>query len=77
MIWNCHSRSRTPEVRLGSPRLGAWFAEGVLVRGFRLRCLAAAFDLFAVGVLGIALAPIMVIVKYSAGTSLAPGRPIG
>ena len=49
------SRMSLGHIRLGSPRLGAWFAEGPLVRGFGLRCLAAAFDLFAVCVMAIAL----------------------
>lgn len=49
------SRMALASVRLGAPRLGAWFAEGPLVRGFGLRCLAAGFDLFAVCVLGVAL----------------------
>lgn len=41
-------------IRIGAPRLGTWFSNGVLVRGFRLRCVAAAIDLFVVSVLGLA-----------------------
>jgi transcriptional regulator with XRE-family HTH domain len=51
------ARSDSPggAVRLATPPAGAWFAEGVLVRGIGLRCFAAAVDLFVLAVMGVAL----------------------
>jgi hypothetical protein len=44
-----------PDTRSAATRfLGAWFRPGALVRGFRVRCLAAAADLFVIWVLGVA-----------------------
>jgi transcriptional regulator with XRE-family HTH domain len=42
-------------VRVATPPAGAWFSEGPLVRGFGLRCFAAAVDIFALAVMGVAL----------------------
>ena len=47
--------ARRMAIRVGLPRLGAWFSDGALVRGFRLRCLAAAVDLVVLGAIGAAL----------------------
>jgi transcriptional regulator with XRE-family HTH domain len=80
------ARMTLANIRLASPRLGAWFAEGPLVKGFGLRCLAAAFDLFAVCVLGVALyaalgmlwAPLSIgAVAYYAGSILLLGNTPG
>ena len=50
-----HDASAPPAMRLGTPPAGAWFAEGPLVKGAGLRCLAAAVDLFVLAVMGVAL----------------------
>jgi hypothetical protein len=42
-------------IRVGAPRPGTWFSAGSLVPGVRLRCLAAAVDLFVLSVMGVAL----------------------
>lgn len=47
--------SVTSTVRLTTPPAGAWFSEGPLVRGIGLRCFAAAVDIFALAVMGVAL----------------------
>ena len=42
-------------MRVAAPRPGAWFSTGTLVRGFGLRCLAAAVDWFVLCVIGLAI----------------------
>ena len=42
-------------MRVTTPPAGAWFSEGVLVKGIGLRLFAAAVDLFVLSVMGLAL----------------------
>jgi transcriptional regulator with XRE-family HTH domain len=46
---------RGAPMRVTAPPAGAWFAEGVLVKGIGLRLFAAAVDLFVLSVMGLAL----------------------
>ena len=48
-------RGSAPTMRVTAPPAGAWFSEGSLVKGIGLRCFAAAVDLFALAVMGVAL----------------------